>query len=431
VSAIAGNEPSDLTEPTPCGFETDDEDGSPIHVMPPVLPRREHVAGPQALPGLTPRAPWSPGSWGPVIVDLGIVHEEPRGALPPVAPRTAWSAGSPLLAAGTLPPPFAREKDFALPAPRVDPEAASAASEDAWFEPSEGCDDLFSIGPRSTRGAWARRVAAAGVAVIGMVLGYVAFRGDQRRPVASAVGARVEPTGAAASMAVPSVSAVRPPGAALPEPKAVAGPRAPGLARVSIASRPAGAIVTLVADGSATVIGRTPLTASIDLTRAYDLVFAVRGRPTLIRHLEAGDPAQVTVELAADAEPGAPASASRASIAPGGDPNRPSIPPAHGHHRSAPPRPLLGSGSGPARAITSPTAIKAGHGALSISSNPPCEIVIDGTPTQLATPQRAISLPAGRHMVTLINARHAINKTFAVRITTRQPTRVVQNFTAK
>lgn len=68
-----------------------------------------------------------------------------------------------------------------------------------------------------------------------------------------------------------------------------------------------------------------------------------------------------------------------------------------------------------------------GEGTLMISSKPPCEILIDGKPTGLTTPQRAITLPAGAHKVTLVNTAEGIKKTVSVQITADKPTKVIQD----
>jgi hypothetical protein len=62
-----------------------------------------------------------------------------------------------------------------------------------------------------------------------------------------------------------------------------------------------------------------------------------------------------------------------------------------------------------------------------ISSKPPCEIYVDGAPTGLTTPQRAIKLSAGKHKITLVNAAEKIKKTIAVEIVADQPTKVIQD----
>jgi len=62
-----------------------------------------------------------------------------------------------------------------------------------------------------------------------------------------------------------------------------------------------------------------------------------------------------------------------------------------------------------------------------ISTKPPCEILVDGKPTGLVTPQRAIMLPVGTHKITLVNQADNIKKTIAVEISADQATKVIQD----
>ena len=62
-----------------------------------------------------------------------------------------------------------------------------------------------------------------------------------------------------------------------------------------------------------------------------------------------------------------------------------------------------------------------------IASKPPCEIVIDGKPTGLITPQRSIPLAAGRHTVTLINREKEIQKTLDVQIAADATRKVIED----
>jgi hypothetical protein len=79
-------------------------------------------------------------------------------------------------------------------------------------------------------------------------------------------------------------------------------------------------------------------------------------------------------------------------------------------------------------ALVASTAVARGQGTLMISSKPPCEIYVDGKPTGLTTPQRAIMLPAGAHKITLVNTAQGIKKTVSVQITADKPTKVIQDF---
>ncbi|HKE17646.1 MAG TPA: PEGA domain-containing protein [Kofleriaceae bacterium] len=74
---------------------------------------------------------------------------------------------------------------------------------------------------------------------------------------------------------------------------------------------------------------------------------------------------------------------------------------------------------------------KGESGTLLIGSKPPCDIYIDGEPTGLKTPQRAIELPPGSHRVTLINAELDIKKSFTVKISAGKSTRAIHDLTGK
>nr|MBA3460559.1 hypothetical protein [Deltaproteobacteria bacterium] len=85
-----------------------------------------------------------------------------------------------------------------------------------------------------------------------------------------------------------------------------------------------------------------------------------------------------------------------------------------------------------ATAVAKPKAVAAapsGTGVLMVSSKPPCNIAIDGKPTQMVTPQRAISLSAGVHKITLTNTQQRIAKTISVTIDPKKPTKLIQDFT--
>lgn len=62
-----------------------------------------------------------------------------------------------------------------------------------------------------------------------------------------------------------------------------------------------------------------------------------------------------------------------------------------------------------------------------ISAKPPCEILIDGEPTGLTTPQRAIPLRAGRHRITLVNREQDLEKTVAIQIEAGETEKVIQD----
>jgi hypothetical protein len=64
-----------------------------------------------------------------------------------------------------------------------------------------------------------------------------------------------------------------------------------------------------------------------------------------------------------------------------------------------------------------------------LGSKPPCDILIDGKPTGLKTPQRAIELAAGSYRVTLVNKDLGIEKKFKVKIAPGKTTKAIQDLT--
>jgi len=158
---------------------------------------------------------------------------------------------------------------------------------------------------------------------------------------------------------------------------------APELVDIRIDSKPAGATVMLVDRGKTNFLGTTPISTSLDPSRQYDLVFMSAGQPTKLEHLDPKLTKHVSVSLARS-------------------------------RRSA-------TADAPKSSATT------ADGTLMISTKPPCEIFIDDKPTGLITPQRAITLPAGTHKVTLVNNAEKLKKTIAVEITADQPTKVIQD----
>jgi hypothetical protein len=185
-------------------------------------------------------------------------------------------------------------------------------------------------------------------------------------------------------------------------------------------------------------LGTTPLSAAVDASRKYELVFSYENRSTVIESLDPSQRKRVTVRLSrarhssSASEPKTDAKAEE---------------PKRERHRSSSKK--SGIDAALAGAIESPKAEEkklektekseskpepvakantGGEGTLMISSKPPCEIVIDGKATGLTTPQRSIPLPAGTHKITLVNSAEGIKKTVSVQITADKPTKVIQDF---
>ena len=272
---------------------------------------------------------------------------------------------------------------------------------------------------RVSRKSNAPRVAGRAVPMVlvalgGVVVGaFLALRGPSMSPstlpavtdvsaspVAPPAAAIVTPAPAAPSWAT---AALTPP-PAVPAPAKPIPTSAPALIDVRIDSIPSGATVMIADRGKTQLVGNTPIAVAIDPTRDYDLVVSYAGKPTKTEHLDPRITQHITVTLDAAAPPSPPP-------APRGEPAPVAV------RRT------------PAEArIREPRAASArGHGTLMISSKPPCEIVIDGKPTGLTTPQRAIALSAGRHKVTLVNGDKDIKRTFSVQITVNATEKLIED----
>ena len=88
------------------------------------------------------------------------------------------------------------------------------------------------------------------------------------------------------------------PAAAVAAPAVVA-PAAPVLREVTFTSTPAGASVVLVDGGTPRPLGPTPITASIDPTKSYDVMFALDGYPTTMQRLSPGGGTMLSAVLGA------------------------------------------------------------------------------------------------------------------------------------
>jgi len=195
---------------------------------------------------------------------------------------------------------------------------------------------------------------------------------------------------------------------------------APLLVDVRIDSTPSGATVTMVDRGKSQFVGKTPISAALDASREYDLMFTFPNKATQLEHLNPKTNRHIAVTQAVHASAakpadGAPRRVERASV------ERAASPPA----RKAP------SGPAPASAVKNADNAEdepaLGEGTLMVSSKPPCEIIIDGNPTGLTTPQRSITLPAGNHKVTLVNSEKDIKKTVSVQITPNATEKIIED----
>jgi hypothetical protein len=358
--------------------------------MPVAAPFESQRPPPPSPYPLTPVTPVTPVMPRAMVADVALL---------PAAPPVTVPVSSPLVSASPAPPPVEVT---------ADPSAAqswrpSMASVD-WSEGEAGEHMVGTLQLRKP--SELRRVVGKLVlpilllVVAGVAIGaLVAFRGDVALVAPAAIEPAPEPSNAAAVASPEPAAASSAPAAASPAPAApseeqgvpsadsiVEPARPPELVEVRIDSTPSGATVTLVDRGKSQFVGTTPVNAAVDPSREYDLVFSWASRPAQQEHL---DP-RTTRRVAATLDKRPPAS-----------------------------RP---ADTAPRRERTEP-----GEGTLMISSKPPCEIVIDGKPTGLTTPQRAIALPAGNHKVTLINRENDVRRTIGVEITQGATEKVIED----
>ena len=215
------------------------------------------------------------------------------------------------------------------------------------------------------------------------------------------------------------------------------------LVDVRIDSKPAGATVVLVDNGKTSFLGTTPISASVDPARAYDVILTLEGRPTQMSHFDPAKTQRLEIDLAKAVPQAAVAKAvPQAAVKAAAQPAKvetPAAPPAkHHHHDVKPAAGLAAPTFGTAEKKAEPKVEKKvavaeakGSGVLMISSKPPCKIFVDGKDTGLSTPQRSLALLAGPHKITLVNAQENVNKTMAVQITADQSTKLIQDLMTK
>ena len=267
-------------------------------------------------------------------------------------------------------------------------------------------------------------IPALGFIVIGAAIGgFIAFRGDKQAPAV---------TPAPIAAAAPALVATHANTADRPAPEA---PSADvrdvqttrgvvKLVDVRIDSKPAGATVTLVehtASGDKrSFLGSTPISTSLEPSHQVEIEAELAGHAVLTTHLDPAMAPRASFDFESAPKPLAAA---------------PPVVHHAAHHAAVP---VQASRSTPVASLvdpfsSAPTAAPvapAGTGTLMLSSKPPCEILVDGKPTGLSTPQRAIELAAGAHKITLLNEAARINKTVMVQINAGQPTKLVRDLIA-
>lgn len=324
-----------------------------------------------------------------VTTPVGTMTMQGVGALPAATRTTKTPASMPVAAPFDAPP-------VRLP-PAAAPVSFVPTMSQEWF--ARGDQEQAWVGTlqlqKRARGRSASKLIPGLIllAAFGVFVGYVVFDNSGTRAPAVTAAAPMDPAPAPAKAAVPDAPAPA------PAPVAVAAPSK--LVDVTIVSAPAGATVTLVDRGATSLVGKTPVVLALEPSHKVELVFSHPNQPTQIEALDPSTTRRVDVTL------GQAAAAAVATEAPQAAP--------------APAAPVRRRAT-PARA-----AVEDGEGTLMITSKPPCEIVIDGKPTGLTTPQRAIALSAGPHEITLVNEDEDIRKQISVRIRADQATKVIEN----
>lgn len=216
------------------------------------------------------------------------------------------------------------------------------------------------------------------------------------------------------------------------------------LVAVRFESTPAGASATLLdrETGNSMPLGSTPLEASLDPAKSYDVRFELDGRPSTTEHLALAanqtsprlavtfaepepTPAPVLTakphhhrHQAARAGHAGVTKAATKAVKRASAPRTPgtTTPPASSSGEAA----LASLGPAHAKQVVAP-------GALAVSASVPCAILLDGINTGRTTPAK-LTLPAGHHSVRLIAATQHINKQFGVDVTSKATTRLDQTF---
>lgn len=164
----------------------------------------------------------------------------------------------------------------------------------------------------------ARTYVTAGLFAVGSfmigIAGYRVLRSSgTSTPAEIPLPPAVEPAPTVAAVPAPAPApTVAPPVAAVVAPLPAAPPAiapAPSLVELRLDSDPSGASVMIVDRGKSSPLGSTPLAASVDPARQYDLVFTIPGHPPKVEHVDPRTTHQIAVALVDPAPAPAPAPA--------------------------------------------------------------------------------------------------------------------------
>ena len=380
--------------------------------------RTPHGTQPNPVPPPSPvRVTTAPPSRAPSIPPLPAARREHAPSTPVVGAAAVVAAPAAVVVAAPVGAPPA------LPAARPSVQRRDQASVPQLLEERGVGTARVARGKRSLVRMLALPIA--GTIVVGVCIGgVIAYQRQQATPRAG--GAEVMPTAAPSGASAPAPILAAPiaaPAEPMSSDAASAPAAAPALVDVRIDSTPAGATVTIIDRGKRMFLGTTPISTALDPARAYEVELALGDHPVQRARLEPGVSPRLTVALA----PSGDARVARSTPSTPGAPRLAGPSPAAPRPAVGRPAPAEAAGIAAIATIAVPEVGEVGEGVLMISSKPPCEIHVDGKPTGLMTPQRALPLPAGAHKITLVNEQAKIKKTIRVTITADEATKVIQD----
>ncbi len=201
-------------------------------------------------------------------------------------------------------------------------------------------------------------------------------------------------------------------------------------------STPPGATISLIVDGKRQTLGPSPQKTPLDPRHSYQVLFEKTGYVSVNRPVVfSGQLEEKLVvplekagsEVATDDTPKKPEHPVTNPVRPTHNVVRPVI------RSNKPDHPVVTPDKPDHPVVTPDKPDKpdrpavAAKGVLLINSKPPCLIYIDGSNTNTRTPHK-LTVPAGRHKITLINNEFGINEKFVVDIKSDSPTKVIKNF---
>jgi hypothetical protein len=231
------------------------------------------------------------------------------------------------------------------------------------------------------------------------------------------------------------VVAFTPPKVVVAPPPPPAAPVKPKYVDVMLASNPPGATATLLdnSTGASTPLGSTPVEASLDPTKQYDVRFELDGHRATTQHLDPATSTKLEVALAEPAtEPVADATPAAAPISKHHRRHQTAAKKAATKRVAAAPTSRHGDDDGISALAAASTAKKDSKqsdapGFVSITTSVPCAILLDGANTGKTTPVK-LSVSAGHHSIRLIAATEHINKQISVDVAPKKTTKLFQSF---